>query len=102
MRAHLGPARELRVRRREAPQHRAMRILCSAATVVFGVVGLTMAAVGSPLRGNVGVGPRVAKMIVVSAAVALGLLEFRPSAKKKFSLTLALAWTAGMALVVWW
>jgi len=102
MRAHLGPTRELRVRRLEAPHHRAMRILWSATTVVLGVVGFTMAAFGPPLRGNTSAGPRVAKVIIVSAAVALGLLEFRPAARRKFSLTLALGWTAAMALVVWW
>jgi hypothetical protein len=47
-------------------------------------------------------GAAVAKMIVVGAAVAFAALEFKPAAKGRFLLTLALAWTAVMGLVVWW
>jgi hypothetical protein len=99
-RAHLGPPRELAVRRREGPRHRAWRILWSLATIVFGVIALILTGVGAR-HDRHGLGPWIAEMIVVGAAVAIGLLEFKPVARGRFMLTFALAWTAAMALVIW-
>jgi lysylphosphatidylglycerol synthetase-like protein (DUF2156 family) len=83
MRAHLGPVRELRVRRREPPQHRAMRILWSVATVVVGLVALGLTATGlETQRGSQGPGSWIARMIVVGSALVLGLLELRRSASR--------------------
>ena len=103
MRAHLGPPRELVVRRREGPHHRAMRILWSVATIVFGVVALALAGAGvGTQRESQGLGARVAKMIIVGAATAIGVFEFRPPARGRLLLTVVLGWTAVMAVVVWW
>jgi hypothetical protein len=73
------------------------------ATIIVGLTALALAAAGlrTP-RGTQGLGAAVAKMIVVGAAVAFAALEFKPAAKGRFLLTLALAWTAVMGLVVWW
>ena len=102
MKTHLGPPRKLVVRRREGPHHRAMRILWSVATIVFGVIALALAAAGAGTqRESQGLAVRVAKMIVISAAVAIAVLEFKPAARKRFLLTVVLGWTAAMAVVVW-
>jgi hypothetical protein len=103
MRAHLGPPRELAVRRREPARHRAMRILWSVAVLVLGVAGLLWAAVGlSRQRENPWLGVWVAKMIVAGAATAIGVFEFKAPARGRWLLTVALGWTAVMIVVVWW
>ena len=79
-----------------------MRILWSAAAIVLGGAALALAAVGSPLHGRVGLGPRLAKMIVAGAVVAIGVLEFKPSANVRLLVTVVLGWTLMMAAVVWW
>ena len=65
-----------------------MRILWSVVTIIVGLAGFALAAtgLGMPHDGQ-GLGPRVARMIVVSASVAFGTLEFRSSARGRFLLT---------------
>ena len=103
MRAHLGPPRELAVRRREPARHRARRLLWSVAVLVVGVAGLVWASVGlGRQRENPWLGVWVAKMIVVGAATAIGVFEFKAPARGRLLWTVALGWTAVMIVVVWW
>jgi FtsH-binding integral membrane protein len=99
MRAHLGPPRELTVRRRETAHHRAMRLLWSWLTIVL--CGFALIWLLTPATRNAGWGPWVAKVIVMGAAVAIGVQEIAGPHKARFSVTMLLAWTAMLALVVW-
>ena len=103
MRPHLGPPRELVVRRKEGPHHRAMRILWSAGAIFVGVSALAMTITNTAVsHSSAGLGPPVAKAIVAAAAIGSGVLDFKAPTKTRLVLTVVLGWTAVMVVVVWW
>jgi hypothetical protein len=92
VRPHLGPPRELFVRRLESNRHRAMRQLATAMTIVTGGSMVAIAMFAPHAR----VGWRLVGLIAGGAAMAVAWGFKRPSRRNVVGL-LILTWTVVVA-----